>query len=75
MTGRLSYAASPLMMNAFRDFSLQIWVNCVNFWSRERIADFEQQQLNLMKSGLGEEAGNIMREMYAEYQTRENILS
>ena len=61
MSGNLMY---PIMMRAFADFSALIWERCVEFWSKERVAELEQQQLDLIRAGRGEEAGEQIREMH-----------
>ena len=56
----------PILMNAFRDFSLIIWMQCVDFWSKAKIVEFEQLQLNLIRTGKGAEAGAHICRMYEE---------
>ena len=60
-SGNLMY---PIMMRAFSDFSAAIWVRCVEFWSKERVVELEQEQLDLIRSGKGELAGEQIKEMH-----------
>ena len=67
-SGNLMY---PILMKAFADFSTLIWENCVNFWGRDRVAAFEQNQLDLIRSGRAKEAGQQIKDMYAHFQVGE----
>ena len=60
-SGNLMY---PIMMRAFSDFSAIIWERCVEFWSKKRVVELEQEQLDLIRAGKGEKAGEQIKEMH-----------
>lgn len=57
----------PLIMNAFDDFSTVLWVRCVTHWSKDVLAGFEQEQLNMIRSGHADKAGQMIKDMFSEY--------
>lgn len=63
-SGNLIY---PIVMNAFMDFALLIWVHCVEYWTKDRIVIYEREQLRLIKEGKGEVAGELIKKMYATF--------
>lgn len=56
-----------MIMNAFDDFSMVLWVRCVTHWSKDVLTGFEQKQLNMIRSGRAEEAGQMIKDMFSEY--------
>ena len=64
-SGNLMY---PLMMNAFDDFAMVLWIRCVTHWTKDVLVRFEQQQLDMIKSGHAEQAGQMIKDMFVEYK-------
>lgn len=57
----------PMIMNAFDDFSTILWVRCVTHWSKDVLADFEQQQLDLIRAKQADKAGQMIKDMFSDY--------
>lgn len=57
----------PMIMNAFDDFSNVLWVRCVTHWSKDVLVSFEQRQLDMIRSGHADKAGQMIKDMFTEY--------
>ena len=57
-----------MIMNSFESTGQALWERCVTFWGIEKTLLENERILSLIESGKGEEAADVINEMFAIYK-------